>query len=44
VKAITDAGLSIWTAFHNAAKEKQEAILDDLEHLKWQPFAELAPT
>ncbi len=43
IKAITEAGLSIWAAFRNAAKEKQDAILDDLEHLKWRSFAELAP-
>jgi hypothetical protein len=44
VKAITDAGLSIWAVFRNAAKEKQDAILGDLDRLRWRPFAELAPS
>jgi hypothetical protein len=43
VKSLTDAGLSIWAAFHGARKERQAAILDELEHLKWRSFADLAP-
>jgi hypothetical protein len=42
VKAITDAGLSIWKAFHESAKERRDAILNELEHLEWRSFAELA--
>jgi len=42
VKAITDAGLSIWKAFHDAGKERRDAILNEVEHLQWRSFAELA--
>jgi hypothetical protein len=42
VKAITDAGLSIWRAFHDASKERRDAILNEVEHLQWRSFAELA--
>jgi hypothetical protein len=42
VKAITDAGLSIWKAFREAHKERRDAILNELELLQWRPFAELA--
>jgi len=36
IKAISDAGLSIWTAFRGAGKEKRDAILADLDRL-WEP-------
>jgi hypothetical protein len=42
VKSITEAGLSIWKAFHDARKERRDAILNELELLQWRPFAELA--
>jgi hypothetical protein len=42
VKAITDAGLSIWNAFRGARKERRDAILNELVLLQWRPFAELA--
>jgi hypothetical protein len=42
VKAITEAGLSIWKAFRGARKERRDAILNELELLQWRPFAELA--
>jgi len=42
VKAITDADVSIWTAFHQARNETRDAILSELEHLEWRSFAELA--
>jgi hypothetical protein len=42
VKTITDAGLSIWKAFHDANKERRDAILNEVEHLQWRSFAELA--
>jgi hypothetical protein len=42
VKAITDAGLSIWKAFHDAGKERRDAILNEVEHLQWRSFAEMA--
>lgn len=41
VKAISDAGLSIWKAFREARKESRDAILSELEHLEWRPFSEL---
>ena len=42
LKAITEAGLSIWKAFREARKERRDAILSELELLQWRPFAELA--
>jgi hypothetical protein len=42
VKTITDAGLSIWKAFHDAGKERRDAILNEVEHLQWRSFGELA--
>jgi hypothetical protein len=42
IKAITEAGLSIWKAFREARKEGRDAILNELELLQWRPFAELA--
>jgi hypothetical protein len=42
VKAITDAGLSIWKAFRDAQKESRDAILNELDHLQWRPFSQLA--
>jgi hypothetical protein len=43
VKAITEAGLSIWKVFREARHERRDAILNELELLQWRPFAELAP-
>ena len=42
VTAISNAGLSIWRAYHEASKERRDAIMSDLEHLEWRSFAELA--
>ena len=42
VKAITEAGLSIWKTFREARKERRDAILSELELLQWLAFAELA--
>ncbi len=44
VKAITDAGLSIWKAFHDASKERRDAILNEVDHLQWRSFGDLAKT
>lgn len=41
VKAITEAGLSIWKAFHDAGKERRDAILSDVDQLKWRSVADL---
>ena len=42
VKAITDAGLAIWEAFRKGSKERQDAILSEIDHLRWRSFADLA--
>jgi hypothetical protein len=42
VKAITEAGLSVWKAFREAHKESRDAILNELDHLEWRSFADLA--
>jgi len=42
IKAITDAGLSIWKAFREARKERRDAMLNELELMQWRPFSELA--
>ena|ERR1700736_860015 len=42
VKAITEAGLSVWKTYHQAAKERRDAILNELDQVKWQSFAQLA--
>lgn len=44
VKAITDSGLSIWKAFHDANKERRDAILSEVDQQKWRSFADLAKT
>jgi hypothetical protein len=41
LKAITDAGLSIWKAFHDASKERRDAILAEVDQLQWRSFADL---
>jgi len=42
VKAITDAGLAIWKEFRSGREQHRDALLNELDHLKWQPFAQLA--
>jgi hypothetical protein len=42
VKAMSEAGLSIWKAYHDAGKERRDAIVNELAHLEWRSFAELA--
>ena len=41
MKAITDAGLSIWKAYRDTSKERRDAILNELGHLEWRSFSEL---
>jgi hypothetical protein len=41
-KAIRESGLAIWNVFHDASKERRDAILAEVDHLRWQSFAELA--
>ena len=43
-KAIRESGLSIWSVFHDASKERRDAILSEVDQLRWQSFAELAKT
>jgi hypothetical protein len=44
VKAITDSALSIWKAFHDASKERRDAIISEVDQLRWRSFADLAKT
>jgi hypothetical protein len=44
IKAITDSGLSIWKAFHDASKKRRDAILSEVDQLQWRSFADLAKT
>jgi hypothetical protein len=44
VKALTEAGISIWREFRDAGKARRDQILDQLDHLKWMDFADLAKT
>jgi hypothetical protein len=43
-KAIRESGLSIWSVFHDASKERRDAIMSEVDQLRWQSFAELAKT
>jgi hypothetical protein len=44
VKVITDSGLAIWKAFHDANKERRDAILSEVDQLQWRSFTDLAKT
>ena len=44
VKALSEAGISIWREFRDAGKARRDQILDQLDHLKWKAFADLAKT
>ena len=43
-KAMRGAGLSIWNVFHDARKDRRDAILDEIDHLQWRSFGDLAKT
>jgi hypothetical protein len=43
VTAVTDAGLKIWNVYAGASKERRDAILTEIDHLRWRAFADLAP-
>jgi hypothetical protein len=43
VTAITDAGLKIWNTYASEGKERRDAILEEIDHLRWKSFADLAP-
>lgn len=38
VKALTDAGISIWREFRSAGDARRKDIRDELETLRWPPF------
>jgi hypothetical protein len=44
IRALTDAGIGIWREYRAAGKEQRDAIRDELDHLKWKPFADIAKT
>jgi hypothetical protein len=44
VRALTEAGIGIWREFRGAGKARRDEILDQLDHLKWRPFADIAQT
>jgi hypothetical protein len=44
VKALTEAGISIWREFRDAHQARRDQILDQLDHLKWMAFADLVKT
>ena len=44
VKALTEAGISIWREFRDAGKARRDPILDQLDHLKWKAFSDIAST
>jgi hypothetical protein len=41
VEKITNAGLSIWKAYHDASKERRDAILAEVDELRWRSFKDL---
>jgi hypothetical protein len=41
IKAFTDVGLSIWKAYRDNAKERRDAIRNELAQQQWRPFADL---
>jgi hypothetical protein len=43
VTALTDAGLKIWNSYSGASKERRDAILGEIDRLRWKSFADLAP-
>jgi hypothetical protein len=44
IKALTESGISIWKEYSTAGKERRDAIRDELDHLKWKSFADIAKT
>jgi hypothetical protein len=44
IKVLADAGTSIWKEYAAARKERRDAIRDELDHLKWKSFANIAKT
>jgi hypothetical protein len=44
VRALTDAGVTIWREFHDARKARRDQILNQIDHLKWKAFADIVKT
>lgn len=44
VKALTEAGIGIWREFRDAHQARRDQILDQIDHLKWKAFADIAKT
>ncbi len=44
IKKLTESGISIWHEFRDAGQTRRTQILDQLEHLKWKAFADIAKT
>lgn len=42
VKAVTDSGVEIWGAFRRGNKERRDAILTEIDQLRWRSFGDLA--
>jgi hypothetical protein len=42
ITGLTKAGISIWREYRAAGKEKRDEIRDELDHLKWKSFADIA--
>jgi hypothetical protein len=41
VTALTKAGLNIWGEYRRATKQEREALSQELDKLKWQPFEQI---
>jgi hypothetical protein len=44
IKKLTESGISIWHEFRDAGQARRDQILDQLDHLKWKAFADIAKT
>jgi hypothetical protein len=44
IKKLTESGISIWHEFRDAGKARRDQILNQLDHLKWKAFADIAKT
>ena len=44
IKSLTEAGISIWKEYRGAGKARRDEIRDELDHLKWRAFADIAKT
>ena len=42
IKKLTELGISIWHEFRDTGKARRDQILDQLDHLKWKAFADIA--